>query len=313
MITPRWRVLSSSDSLGATQRWRLDLAYDGRAFRGFAYQPRYDTVVGSVRATLASTLGLDREPPIVGAGRTDSGVHAFAQVVHVDLPLATPGRSLSSARLVASLNQQLRGRVQILRAEAVTDDFHARFSATWREYRYLVLESEAPGLDVTNAWSWAVPGPLDVGAMNRAARDTLGAHDFRAFCRRPSNAPAGEPLVRRVLIATWERLDDPWRLSPGAAPAVRFTIRAQSFCHNMVRCLTSTMVAIGRGEMSESTVRERLSSLERHQLPAPAPAAGLALVGVGYADTDEQCAPADAAWPRRHDASRDGDGEDHVG
>ena len=278
--------MSSSDSPGATQRWRLDLAYDGRAFRGFAFQPRHDTVVGVVRATLASTLGLEREPHIIGAGRTDAGVHAFAQVVHVDLPLASTGRSLSSSRLITSLNKQLRGRVQVLRAEPVAGDFHARFSATWREYRYLVLESESPGLDLTNAWSWAVPGPLDLDAMDRVAADTLGAHDFRAFCRRPSNALAGDPLVRRVLAARWERLDDPWLMSPGGAPVARFTIRAQSFCHNMVRCLASTMVAIGRGELAESTVRERLESLNRHQLPAPAPAGGLALVGVGYDDAE---------------------------
>ena len=86
MTTPRWRALSSSDQpVAATQRWRLDIAYDGSAFSGFAYQPECTTVVGVLRETLASTLRMD-EPVIVGAGRTDSGVHAFAQVVHVDLP-----------------------------------------------------------------------------------------------------------------------------------------------------------------------------------------------------------------------------------
>ncbi len=276
--------MSSSDPTGATQRWRLDLAYDGQAFSGFAYQPQRDTVVGLLRTTLASTLRLPEEPIIVGAGRTDAGVHAFHQVVHVDLPREPKVRVLEGERLIASLNKQLRGRVQILRAERVDDDFHARFSATWREYRYLVLESRPPGLESTNTWAWSVEGPLDLRAMNRAARCTVGTHDFRAFCRRPSNATSDEPLLRRVLVARWDRLDDQWVMSPRRAPVVRLTIRAQSFCHNMVRCLVSTMVAVGRGELSEDIVTERLESLSRYQLPQAAPAAGLALVAVGYPD-----------------------------
>ncbi|HEY5104570.1 MAG TPA: tRNA pseudouridine(38-40) synthase TruA [Acidimicrobiales bacterium] len=274
--------MNSSDPLGATQRWRLDLAYDGQAFSGFAYQPQHDTVVGLLRATMANTLRLEHEPLIVGAGRTDSGVHAFQQVVHVDLPIVTKVRSLESERLMTSLNKQMRGRVQILRAEPVSDDFHARFSAQWREYRYLVLESLPPGLESTNAWAWSVEGPLDLKAMNRGAKDVLGTHDFRAFCRRPTNAAGDEPLLRKVIAARWERLEDEWIMSPRHAPVVRLTIRAQSFCHNMVRCLTSTMVAIGQGALPADIIVERLESLSRYQLPQAAPASGLALVGVGY-------------------------------
>jgi len=285
--------LSSFDhSLGATQRWRLDLAYDGQAFSGFAYQPQRETVVGLLRVTLAKTLRLDHEPPIIGAGRTDAGVHAFNQVVHVDLPVVVKVRSLESERLMSSLNKQLRGRVQILRAEPVSDDFHARYSAIWREYRYLVLENNEPGLNSTNTWAWSVSGPLDLKAMSRVAKHVLGTHDFRAFCRRPTNSPVGVPLVRKVLEARWERLADEWVMSPRHAPAVRLTIRAQSFCHNMVRCLVSTMVAIGQGELPESTVKDRLESTVRHQLPPAAPAGGLALVGVGYEGGHED----DALW-----------------
>ncbi len=275
--------MSSFDhSLGATQRWRLDLAYDGQAFSGFAYQPQHDTVVGLLRVTLAKTLRLDHEPLVIGAGRTDAGVHAFNQVVHVDLPVVVQVRSLESERLMSSLNKQLRGRVQILRAEPVSDDFHARYSAIWREYRYLVLENNEPGLNSTNTWAWSVSGPLDLKAMSRAAKEVLGTHDFRAFCRRPTNSVVGEPLVRKVLEARWERLADEWVMSPRHAPAIRLTIRAQSFCHNMVRCLVSTMVAIGQGKLPESTLKDRLESTVRHQLPPAAPAGGLALVGVGY-------------------------------
>ena len=277
--------MSSSDRpQGDTQRWRLDIAYDGAAFAGFAYQPESTTVVGVLRETLASTLHLNEEPSIVGAGRTDAGVHAVGQVIHVDLPttLFTKQRGPDPEHLALSLNKQLRGRIQVLRARRVSDDFHARFSATWREYRYLVLETTPPALALTNTWSWAVEGPLDVPLMNAVSQEILGTHDFRAFCRRPANAEGDEALFREVRHAHWERLDDGWQMSPGDAPVVRLTIRAHSFCHNMVRCLVSTIVAIGQGKIDQNTVTERLESRKRDHLPAPAPAAGLCLVGVGY-------------------------------
>ena len=277
--------MSSSEPIpAATQRWRLDLAYDGQGLNGFAFQPEVTTVVGLLRSTIATTLHLDVEPQIVGAGRTDAGVHAFAQVIHVDLPsdfFASRGGP-DAQRLVRALNRQLRGRIRVLSAYVVEDSFHARFSATWREYRYLVLETTPPALSLHEAFSWAVTGPLDLDAMNRASAGLLGTHDFRAFCRRPDGSDPDVPLNRRVISAIWERLEDNWQMSPERAPAVRFTIRAQSFCHNMVRSLTSTLVAIGQGKLPESTILERLESHHRDHLPAPAPAGGLSLVGVGY-------------------------------
>ena len=270
----------------ATQRWRLDIAYDGQGLNGFAYQPEFTTVVGLLRSTMATTLHLDEEPHIVGAGRTDAGVHAFAQVIHVDLPsnfFASRGGP-DAERLVRALNRQLRGRVRVLSAYVVDDTFHARFSATWREYRYLVLETTPPALALHNAFSWAVQGPLDLAAMNRAGALLLGTHDFRAFCRRPDGSDPEEPLKRLVMSALFERLEDNWQMSPERAPVVRFTIRAQSFCHNMVRSLTSTLVAIGQGKLPASTISERLESHQREHLPPPAPAGGLSLVGVGYGE-----------------------------
>jgi len=277
--------LSSFDrSLGATQRWRLDVAYAGNGLSGFAYQPETVTVVGLLRETLARTLRLSQEPDVVGAGRTDAGVHAFAQVVHVDLPTVffESDRGPDVGRLLYSLNKQLAGRIRILKAQPVSDEFHARYSATWRAYRYLVLEDLPPALNVTSAWSWTTPGPIDVEAMNRCGTDILGTHDFRAFCRRPTNSLTSEPLLREVLDVHWQRVDDEWGITPTGSPALRLSIRAQSFCHTMVRSLVSTMVAIGQGTLSENTIKGRLESLERDHLPAPAPPGGLALIGVGY-------------------------------
>ncbi|MBW4029355.1 MAG: tRNA pseudouridine(38-40) synthase TruA [Acidobacteria bacterium] len=275
---------SSEPTPAATQRWRLDIAYDGQGLNGFAYQPEVTTVVGLLRTTLATTLHLDEEPHIVGAGRTDAGVHAFAQVIHVDLPsdfFASRGGP-DAERLVRALNRQLRGRVRVLSAHVVDQRFHARFSAEWREYRYLVLETAPPALALHEAFAWAVGGPLDLAAMNRASAHLVGTHDFRAFCRRPEGSDPDTALRRRVITATWERLEDNWQMSPERAPALRFTIRAQSFCHNMVRSLTAVLVAVGQGRLAESVVPERLASHRREHLPALAPAAGLSLVGVGY-------------------------------
>jgi len=119
-------------------------------------------VVGVLRETLASTLQID-QPMIVGAGRTDSGVHAFGQWSTSICPHAVlQGTRSDPERLMRSLNQQLRGRIKVLAARPVGQDFHARFSATWREYRYLVLETSPPALGLTDVWSWSVQGPLDI-------------------------------------------------------------------------------------------------------------------------------------------------------
>ena len=268
----------------ATQRWRLDLAYDGDGLHGFADQPDHPTVVGLLRATLRSQFQLDDFPFIVGAGRTDTGVHAWAQTVHVDLPepLYRDQRAEESDRLVRSLNAQLAGRVRVLRALPVATEFHARFSALWRAYRYLVVPDGGPGLTVTNSLAWSVRGPLDVERMNAAAAELIGEHDFRAFCKRAEGASADDPVRREVLTARWSLIPDVAALTPAGGEFVRFDIRATSFCHNMVRSLTSALVAVGQGQLQPVDIAHRLVSPDRSGLPAPAPASGLALIGVGY-------------------------------
>ncbi len=285
MTTPRWRALSSSDStVATTQRWRLDIAYDGAAFSGFAYQPEFTTVVGLLRETFASTLHLSEQPLIVGAGRTDAGVHAFAQVIHVDLPttlfaknrgcripIVWRYRSTSNFVVGSGCFERCRFPTNFTRA------FRRRGANTATSFsrpsrRHSNSPTRGPG----------VSRALDLAAMNRATSDILGTHDFRAFCRRPTNSDAGEPLTRHVYEARWERIEDSWSMSPQNETVVRLAIRAQSFCHNMVRCLVSAMVAVGQGRIAENTLKERLESLRRDHLPAPAPASGLCLVGVGY-------------------------------
>lgn len=241
-------------------------------------------MVGLLRATLQTTLQLNEEPKIDGAGRTDTGVHALRQTISLDLPspLFRSVREPEAERLIKSLNKQLRGRIKILSATPVSEDFHARHSATWREYRYLVFENARPNLNYASDWSWSIQDSLDLRAMNRAGKAAIGTHDFRAFCRKKEGTSGEDPIIRKVLSLKWERIADEWEMTPGATEVTKLTIRAQSFCHNMVRCLTSTMVEIGRGELPEKTIAERLESHSRDFLPPPAPPQGLALVAVGY-------------------------------
>jgi tRNA pseudouridine38-40 synthase len=257
----------------ATQRWRLDLAYDGGGFHGFADQPDHPTVVGLLRATLAQQFQLPELPFIVGAGRTDTGVHAFAQTVHVDLPvpLYPVERGDESDRLLRSLNAQLAGRIRVLRAFTVADEFHARFSAQWRAYRYLVIPTGGSGLGMTSTLAWTVAGPLDLARMNRAADAVIGEHDFRAFCKRAEGTGPDDPIRRDVIRASWAEIPDTAGIQADDGPLLRFDIRATSFCHNMVRSLTSALVAVGQGKLPEGEISQRLTTCDRTGLPALRP------------------------------------------
>lgn len=241
-------------------------------------------MVGLFREVLVSTLRLDEAPYVVGAGRTDTGVHALAQVIHFDLPERVLSREnpVRVRKILRGLNAQFKGRIQVTRATPVRADFDARRSATWREYRYVVLPTTLPTLTLAQHWAWPVEGPLNVEAMNEAAALLEGEHDFRAFCRRAVDKSPDDPIVRRLLHASWASYRDELELTVGRAPLVKLTIRAQSFCHRMVRSLTSTMVAIGQGRLEVDEIATRLANLRREFLPPPAPASGLALAAVGY-------------------------------
>ena len=267
----------------AVQRWRLLLAYDGAAFRGFAVQPEVPTVAGALREALGRTARLDEPPFVTCAGRTDAGVHARGQVVHVDLPrLDYDGPGLARA-----LNRQLAPSVVVLGAEEVSPEFDARRSATGRAYRYLIWNAPAadPLLDPV---AWHVPHELDLGSIRTASDVLLGSHDFRSFCRRPPSTDASEPIVRRVTSARWSVDRGPEALDAAryesAARLLRFDITASSFCHQMVRSLVATLVEVGRGRQNAASLMARLRATSRQGLPEPAPAQGLCLISVEYED-----------------------------
>ncbi len=272
-----------SDAGAATQRWRLLIAYDGAAFRGFAAQSEgVPTVAGALRQALGRTARMGEPPVITCAGRTDAGVHARGQVVHVDLPAL----SYDGPGLARALNRQVAPEVVVRRAEEVGPDFDARRSATGRGYRYLVWNAPVPD-PLLAPVAWHVSDPLDLGAMRTASDVLLGSHDFRSFCRKPPKTAASEPIVRRVTMARWSVDEGPEAADAaggGEARLLRFEIAASSFCHQMVRSLVASLVEVGRGRQSAAGLLERLRAATRERGPRPAPAQGLCLVRVAYGE-----------------------------
>lgn len=255
-------------------RVRLDVAYDGTEFSGFAPNVGVRTVGGELQDALSRVLGTS--VVITVAGRTDKGVHAAGQVVTFDIPESIPGTQLNLTRLARALNSLCGPDIAVTQARPVGTDFDARFSARWRRYHYTVWNRTAPNPRLAR-WAWHVADPLELDAMNQAAIPLVGEHDFAAFCRRPPSTPGLDPpsLVRRVISATWEDLGD---------GQLRFDIAASSFCHQMVRSITALLVDVGRGRRHAADVVATLRSLDRAQSAGVAPPHGLSLVAVGYPD-----------------------------
>lgn len=246
------------------------LAYDGAPFRGFAENAGVRTVGGDLRAAIEKVIG--HPVQLAVAGRTDAGVHARGQVVSFD----APADSVELHRLQRSLNSMLAPAVAIRGISRAADDFHARFSARWRRYRYTVLAADVPDPFIA-ATAWWMPAPLDMHRMEDACGSLIGTHDFSAFCRRPKGV-TGETasLVRRVDRAGWEE-----RAHPDGR-LLTFEITATAFCHQMVRSIVGTLVEIGRGRRSVDQVAVALEGRERALAGQLAPPHGLTLWEVGY-------------------------------
>jgi tRNA pseudouridine38-40 synthase len=238
---------------------------------------------------------LGEPPQITCAGRTDAGVHARGQVVHVDLPANLPKirrggttRPMGADDLLIALNRQVAPAVVVKEAGPAPEGFDARRSATARRYRYLVWNG--PVADPLLApVAWHVSAPLDLKRMAAATDVLVGEHDFGAFCRRPPGSPRGEPVTRRVRRAGWTVANGAEADDANAAPApamagrlLRFEIEADSFCHQMVRSLVAELVEVGKGGPTSADVVAALRAGDRSGLPGPAPPNGLCLVSVSY-------------------------------
>jgi tRNA pseudouridine38-40 synthase len=254
-----------------TQRVRLDIAYDGTDFSGWAAQPDRRTVAGVLRKELERVFGEGRAAGLTVAGRTDAGVHATGQVAHFDIP-STAWRATGST-LIRRLSGLLPPDVRVTAAAAVSDAFDARFSALSRRYEYRVSTEPygAPPLRARDTLAW--PRQLDVEAMNAAAAGLIGTHDFAAFCRRKDHATT----VRAI-----RRCD--WRVDPDRILVA--TVEADAFCWSMVRSLVGAMIAVGEGRRAVGWPCGLLDRVERANDVMVAPAYGLTLVEVTYPADD---------------------------
>jgi len=258
------------------------VAYDGSSFRGFAAQDGQRTVAGVLAEALARTV--QAPVSLTCAGRTDAGVHALSQVVHVDLPSAVAA-ALDRETVQRSCNRQLAPSVVVRSVREVPPSFDARRSATARRYRYLVVNG--PVADPMLAGlAWHISDPLDLRAMATAADALLGEHDFRAFCRRVPGTSPDTPIPRRVMDTRWSVVggSHPAALVPPDGRLLAFEIEANAFCHQMVRSLVGTLVDVGRGRKRPSDLLWILRSADRQQASQPAPPHGLTLVTVRYGD-----------------------------
>lgn len=272
-------------------RIRLDLAYDGTDFRGWATQPGLRTVQGELQTALATVLRLP-EVSVVCAGRTDTGVHARGQVVHVDVAESVlesaAGRSQDPPleALLRRLNGLLPPDIRVRRAQAAAPGFDARFAALWRRYVYQIADSPAALDPLRRAHVLAWPRPLDVAAMNAASVLLVGRHDFASFCKQRE----GATTIRTLEQLIWERTDD---------GLVAGTVVADAFCHSMVRSLVGCLIAIGEGRRPVDWADEILRAAVRDPAVAVVHAHGLTLEEVGYPPDDELAARVVQTMARR--------------
>ena len=285
-----------------TARFRIDLGYDGTDFHGWAVQPQLRTVQGELENALERIIGLPCRTVV--AGRTDAGVHARRQVVHTDVPTAAfspisgqtragraprePGAALAT-RLRGVLASQHADDIVIHSTQIVHPDFDARFSALWRSYTYYLADDSAFRDPLTRTWVTWHRGELDVAAMSAAAGRLTGLHDFLAFCKpRPEST-----TIRTLEEFTVERMP---------RGEIQFYLRADAFCHHMVRALVGGLVKVGSGAWPVERPAELLKMAGAGAAGAVLgpmflmPPQGLVLERIGY--------PPAGAWKTRNEQTR---------
>jgi tRNA pseudouridine38-40 synthase len=263
-------------------RVRLDVAYDGTDFSGWAAQPDRRTVAGTLAAELTRVFGAIEGLTV--AGRTDAGVHATGQVCHVDLPAeAWEERGGTLVRRLAGL---LPPDVRVTSVSPAPDGFDARFSALSRCYEYRVTDSPYGADALAARYTLAWPRPLDLPSLLAASDGLLGEHDFAAYCRRKENATT----IRAISQLSWRREPD------GVLVA---TVRADAFCQAMVRSLVGALLAVGDGRRPVPWPASLLTRADRANDVIVAPPHGLTLIRVEYPEPGDYAARAELTRNRR--------------
>ncbi|HJB63111.1 MAG TPA: tRNA pseudouridine(38-40) synthase TruA [Candidatus Microbacterium pullistercoris] len=279
------------------RRVRLDIAYDGSDFRGWATQPGLRTVQGTLEDALWRILRSDVR--LVVAGRTDAGVHATGQVAHVDLDEDQWERATRLSRggstdpdPAAPLARKLQGvlgpyaDVAVTRTSTAPDGFDARFSASWRRYAYRIADQTVGYNPLQRHDTTFVRVPLDVDAMDAAAATLIGLHDFAAYCKPRE----GATTVRTLLEFDWRR---------GSDGVLVANVKADAFCHSMVRALVGACVAVGEGRLEVADVARLRDERARTSAFTVLDARGLTLTEVGYPADDQLAARAERTRARR--------------
>lgn len=244
-------------------RYKLTIEYDGGPYQGWQRLGAAPSVQGALEDAVEKLCGVRAD--VVGAGRTDSGVHALAQVAHVDLP-----KSYDVSAVRDALNAHLRPHpVAIIEAEEADPAFHARFDAIKRCYWYRIINRRAD-LALDRGKAWRVVRPLDAEAMDAAAQALVGDHDFTTFRDSACQAKSPQKTLDEIHVVR-------------AGDEVHIHVEARSFLHRQVRSMTGTLVEVGLGKQPVGWVARALAAKDRAACGPVAPADGLYLVSVGYA------------------------------
>lgn len=255
---------------GGLVRLRLDLGYDGTEFFGWALQPGLRTVQAVLEQALATLFRVPRVPVVV-AGRTDAGVHAAAQVVHVDVDAQRWQRE--APRIVRRLGGLLPPDVRVYSVVVAHPDFDARFAALWRRYRYRITDADAGADPLRRLDTAAWRRHLDADRMRAAADLLLGLNDFAAYCRRREGASTVRELQYLDVVRQGH--------------LIQIDVRADAFCHSMVRSLVGALAAVGDGSQDVPWPASLLSRSLRSDMVVVAQAKGLTLIEVGYPPDSE--------------------------
>ena len=242
--------------------YKLTIQYDGTRYRGWQVQGNTDlTIQGKLEGVLSRLTGQLVE--VHGSGRTDAGVHALGQVANVKLP-----HPVEPSELLGELNRYLPADIGVIAAEPAPERFHARLNARSKTYRYRIWNSAIPNV-LERSYLYVLPEPLDVAAMERAAADLVGTHDFRSFCG-----------LKRFKKSTVRTITDIAITQDGAEMRLEFT--GNGFLMRMVRILAGTLVEVGLGQREADSMPAVLAAQDRAAAGPALPAQGLALVRVEY-------------------------------
>jgi tRNA pseudouridine38-40 synthase len=263
--------VSAESAKPSKVRWRLDLSYDGTDFSGWATQVGRRTVQGELESWITRILRLDEPAQLVCAGRTDAGVHARGQVAHMDLDPTVI--SDGGDALTRRLNKVLDDDCVVRRISAAPRGFDARFAAVWRRYVYRLCDAEVPPDPLYRYQIAQVHTEVDLARLNGEAAALIGLRDFGAFCRRRE----GASTIRTLLELTGRRVP-----SGPMAGVIECTVRADAFCHSMVRSLVGALVAVATGRRDHEWLAGVTEGEARDSTIKVMPAAGLTLEEVGY-------------------------------